>query len=61
MAKKLRPWDRDPKAFVVSVFGAFLILLGLAVVNSIPLVALGAIMTLVGYLLDKRAKRRTEG
>ncbi|MEW1589535.1 hypothetical protein AB0283_29270 [Micromonospora vinacea] len=44
---------RNPKAYALSVAGAVLIVVGLVAVDSILLVAVGAALTLAGWLLAR--------
>lgn len=49
------PGARHPGAFALSIVGAVLVLLGLTVVDSVPLVAAGAALTVAGWLVARRA------
>ena len=53
MSARQRPWH-DPKSFAVSIAGAVLILLGLTVADSMPLVVVGAVLTVIGFVLSRR-------
>ncbi|WP_428966103.1 hypothetical protein [Micromonospora fluostatini] len=50
-----RAGRRDPKALALSVGGAVLVLVGLVVVDSLVVVALGAALAVAGWLVARRA------
>ncbi|MFJ8577391.1 hypothetical protein [Micromonospora sp. NPDC093277] len=49
------PGLRNPVAFGFSIAGAVLVAVGLVAVDSVPLVVLGAGLTVVGWVLARRS------
>jgi uncharacterized membrane protein len=50
-----RPWQ-DPPSFALSLIGGALVLLGLAVLDSVLVTAIGAALAVAGFLVSRRTR-----
>jgi hypothetical protein len=55
MADRPRPWE-NPKSFALSLLGIVLVALGLTVADSVVLVVIGAVLTVAGAVVARRAR-----